>query len=119
MSTQGHKKDNIIFAQTSDIKSGFCYVIYDDMAEDSVVPMGIGDLLKIVKTNNPSSKYHMIGRSCFVCEDNIIKIHPCKKELIIAGNILTAKHKTLVDISDDLLRRLQKDIKIFNKSDNI
>ena len=118
MSTQGLENYNIIFAQTSDIKSGFCDVIYDDM-KPGCAYMGIGDLLEIVKSNNPSSKYHMIGRSRFVCEDNILKIHPCKKELIIAGNILTAKHKTLVDISDDLLRRLQKDIKIFNKSDNI
>ena len=109
MSTQGLKNYNIIFAHTCAKKSGYCNVIYDDMAND-LVTMGIGKLLQIVKSNNPSSEYHMIGRSCFVCEDNIIKIHPCKKELIIAGNILTSEHMTLVDISDDLLRRLQKNI---------
>lgn len=118
MSTQGLENYNIIFAQTCKEKSGFCDVIYDDM-KPGCAYMGIGDLLEIVKSKNSSSKYHMIGRSRFVCEDNILKIHPCKKELIIAGNILTAEHMTLVDISDDLLRRLQKDIKIFNKSDNI
>ena len=116
MSTQGLKNYNIIFAHTCAKKSGYCNVIYDDMAND-LVTMGIGKLLQIVKSNNPSSEYHMIGRSCFVCEDNIIKIHPCKKELIIAGNILTAEHKTL-EFSDDLLRRLLKKL-IFNKSDNI
>lgn len=118
MSTQGLKNYNIIFAQTCAEKSGYCNVIYDDMAND-LVTMGIGELLQIVKSNNPSSKYHMFKRSCFVCEDNIIKIHPCKKELIIAGNDLAAKHKTLV-FSYDLLHSLQKNIEvIFNKSDNI
>lgn len=106
--------NSIIFAETQRDAPGCCHVIYEDMKED-VVFEGINKLLSNVRDANPSNRYHMIGRSSFVCEDNIVKIHPSKNVLIIAGNFLTTAHTEISNskeahFSDELLRRLKENM---------
>ena len=103
---------NIIFAVTNKDKNGFCYVLYDDMT-DNILSVGINKLFENVKKSNPESRYLMVGRSCFVCVDNIFMICPSRRELILAGNSLEKQHININEkakCSDDLLRELRRDI---------
>ena len=103
---------NIIFAVTNKDKNGFCDVLYDDMT-DNILSVGINKLFENVKESNPESRYLMVGRSCFVCVDNIFMICPSRRELILAGNSLEKQHININEkakCSDDLLRELRRDI---------
>ena len=103
---------NIIFAVTNKDKNGFCDVLYDDMT-DNILSVGINKLFENVKKSNPESRYLMVGRSCFVCVDNIFMICPSRRELILAGNSLEKQHININEkakCSDDLLRELRRDI---------
>ena len=103
---------NIIFAVTNKDKNGFCDVLYDDMTEDSCF-IGINKLFENEKESNPESRYLMVGRSCFVCVDNIFMICPSRRELILAGNSLEKEYINInekANCSDDLLRELRKNI---------
>ena len=103
---------NIIFAITNKDKNGVCDVLYDDMTEN-ICFVGINELFKNVSESNPESRYFMIGRSCFVCEDNIFMICPSRRELILAGNSLEKQHININEkakCSDDLLRELRRNI---------
>lgn len=101
---------NIIFAVTNKDKNGFCDVLYDDMT-DNILSVGINKLFENVKKSNPESRYLMVGRSCFVCVDNIFMICPSRRELILAGNSLEKQHININEkakCSDDLLRELRR-----------
>lgn len=101
---------NIIFAITNKDQNGVCDVLYDDMTED-IRFTGINKLIENVRESNPNSRYFMIGRSCFVCEDNIFMICPSRRELILAGNSLEKQHININEkakCSDDLLRELRR-----------
>ncbi|MBQ2543105.1 MAG: hypothetical protein II554_07090 [Bacteroidales bacterium] len=103
---------NIIFAVTNKDKNGFCDVLYDDMT-DNILSVGINKLFENVKKSNPESRYLMVGRSCFVCVDNIFMICPSRRELILAGNSLEKQHININEkakCSDDLLRELRRNI---------
>lgn len=100
---------NIIFAITNKDQNGVCNVLYDDMTED-IRFTGINKLIENVRESNPNSRYFMVGRSCFVCEDNIFMICPSRRELILAGNSLEKQHINInekANCSDDLLRELR------------
>lgn len=103
---------NIIFAVTNKDKNGFCDVLYDDMT-DNILSVGINKLFENEKKSNPESRYLMVGRSCFVCVDNIFMICPSRRELILAGNSLEKEYINInekANCSDDLLRELRKNI---------
>ena len=103
---------NIIFEVTNNDKNGFCDVLYDDMT-DNILSVGINKLFENVKKSNPESRYLMVGRSCFVCVDNIFMICPSRRELILAGNSLEKQHININEkakCSDDLLRELRRNI---------
>ena len=51
----------------------------------------------------------MIGRSSFICENNIVKISPSRGKLVMGFDTLSAKHQEL-DFSDYLLRELRNNI---------
>ncbi len=93
----------IIHAKTC-IQPGCCEVTYGDGTTD-VVTKSIGKLYSELNSiGNPI--YHMVGRSDLVCLDNIVKIHPVGRELVLAYDSLYLKHLRL-NYSPKLLRALR------------
>ena len=88
-----------------------CEVTYSDGAT-AIVDYGINELFKILSTSKPRRRrYFMVGRSALICENNIVKIHPAKKTLIMAYDSIEKEHKELKYFSDNLLRKLRNDMK--------
>lgn len=100
--------NDIIFAETCKDRQGFCNVIYCDGTTD-IIGGGIGELYKKLCRISDSGLYFMIGRSALICENNIVKINPSKRELVMAFDTLTRKH-LILDFSDHLLRELRRNI---------
>ena len=100
--------NDIIYATTCKDRQGFCNVTYCDGTTD-IITSGIGELYEILCYVSNRGRYYMIGRSSFICENNIVKINPSKGELVMAYDTLNRKHQVL-DFSDHLLRELRKDI---------
>ncbi len=93
----------IIHAKTCK-QPGCCEVTYGDGTTD-VVTKSIGELYsELNSTGDPI--YYMVGRSDFVCLDNIVKIHPVGRELTLAFDSLNLKHLQL-NYTPKLLRDLR------------
>lgn len=100
--------NDIIFAATYKERLGFCNVIYCDGTTD-IIGSRIGELYKKLCRISDRGHYFMIGRSALICENNIVKINPSKRELVMAFDTLNRKH-LILDFSDHLLRELRRNI---------
>ncbi len=99
---------DIIFVTTCKDRPGFCSVTYCDGTTD-IIASGIGELFERLSHVSDRGRYFMIGRSCFICENNIVKISPSRGKLVMGFDALNIKHLEL-DISDYLLRELRKNL---------
>ena len=100
--------NDIIFAETSKDRQGFCNVTYCDGTTD-IIASGIGELYEKLCHISERGRFFMIGRSSFICENSIVKISPSKGKLVMGFDTLNIKHKEL-GFSDHLLRELRKNI---------
>lgn len=93
----------IIHAKTCNLL-GCCEVTYGDGTTD-ILTKTIGELYEELNATGDSF-YPMVGRSAFICADNVVKIYPAKGELILAYDLLSLKHLQLV-YSSKILRDLR------------
>jgi hypothetical protein len=100
--------NDIIYATTCRDRQGFCHVTYCDGTTD-IIANGIGELYERLCHLSNRGRYFMIGRSSFICENNIVKINPSRGKLVMGFDTLSAKHQEL-DFSDYLLRELRNNI---------
>ena len=98
--------NEIIFATTCKDRQGVCNVTYCDGTTDTIVS-GIGELYEGLCRLSNRGRYFMIGRSSFICENNIVKISPSRGKLVMGFDTLSTKHQEL-DFSDHLLRELRR-----------
>lgn len=98
--------NDIIFATTCRDRQGFCHVTYCDGTTD-IIANGIGELYERLCHLSNRGRYFMIGRSSFICENNIVKINPSRRELVMAFDKLSTRHQKLF-FSDRLLRELRR-----------
>ena len=100
--------NDIIYATTCRDRQGFCNVTYSDGTTD-IIASGIGELYERLCHVSERGHYFMIGRSSLICENNIVKINPSRRKLVMGFDTLSAKHQEL-DFSDYLLRELRNNI---------
>ncbi len=93
----------IMYAKTCN-QPGCCEVIYGD-GTTNILTKTIGEL-NVELNATGESFYPMVGRSAFICADNVVKIYPAKGELILAYDLLSMKHLQLV-YSSKILRDLR------------
>lgn len=99
---------DIIYATIYKDKPGFCEVTLHD-GKTELVSTGIGELFNKLNLVSTRGQYLMIGRSAFICENNIVKICPSKRELVMGYDALGKPHQRLT-FSEDLLRKLRSEI---------
>ena len=100
--------NDIIFATTIKTRPGFCKVTYYDGNTDTISHR-IGQLFNELNQESTRGRYFMIGRSDLICENNIIKINPAERELIMALDSLSKPHIKM-EFSDDILRNLRSEM---------